>query len=241
MNDFTVKYQCKILPFGTAATIAIAVAISINVTLICTYIGLHPLVSTAIMIALMFVAIIFLSSEAVFTINGHSIERVLLSSNFLFKNKIQRHYDWNEVKSFKSGSDLSRFRGEFQFLQVKFRNGEEWKLTDMYRERKEAYDAFLKIFLTQVNEHNSLLQNAEATVPETQSFTQPLYEIKREKTFYQSISGKLFTMVIGVFIILIIVYGKGYMTASAVLKLNVVLIPGFLYLVYKTFIEDNQG
>ena len=237
MNDFTVKYQCKILPYGTAATIAIAVAISINVTLICSFIGLHPFVSTAIMIALMFAAILFLSTEAVFTMNERSIERVLLSTNFLFKNKLQQSYSWNEVKSFKSGTDLGRFRGEFQFLQIKFRNGDEWKITDMYRERKEAYDAFLKLFLTQVSKHNSQVQ--DAPTPASYLFTQPTNEIKREKTFYQSVFGKLFTIVMGLFIGLIIFYGKGYMTASAVLKLNVVLIPGFFYLVYKSFIEDK--
>lgn len=240
MVDLQVKYNCKVLPFGTIASVAIALNISMGVMFVTIYMGLPAIVSTVLLVGLLFLIIMFLSSEATFTIRENSLERLLLSSGFLFKNKPEKRYSWNDVKGYKNGTDRGKYRGEFQYLEIKFRNGDEWKITDMYGERKEGFENFVRYFLAQVNKHNEQTHRTEPPLSTANVNTPKQMEIKREKTFYESIFGKVFTIALGVFIALLLVYGKSYMNGSATFKLNFVLIPGFAYLFYRTFISKKK-
>lgn len=240
MVDLQVKYNCKILPLGTFATVAIALNIAMSVMFVSIFIGLHAIISTVLMVGLLMLILMFLSSEATFTIKENSLERLVLSTNFLFKNKPAKTYTWNDVRTYKNGTDKGRYRGEFQYLEIKFRNGDEWKIADMYGERKEGFDNFLRHFLVQVNKHNEQTHRTETAPTAAKVNEEKPMEIKREKTFYESVFGKIFTIALGIFIVLLIIYGKGFMNGSATFKLNFVLIPGFAYMFYRTFISSKK-
>ena len=110
----------------------------------------------------------------------------------------------------------------------------------MYGERKEGYDNFLRHFLSQVNNYNQLQSSTELTTSTIQTSTNKLQQIKREKTFYESNFGKIYTIALGIFIVLLLVYGKEFMNGSATYKLNAVLITGFAYLFYRTFFSKKK-
>ncbi|MBK6275335.1 MAG: hypothetical protein IPF58_11890 [Saprospirales bacterium] len=240
MVDLQVKHNSKTLPLGTFASLSIALSIALGTMYTSVFIGLHPIVSTVLMVGLLILVLYFLSCEATFTIRENKLERLLLSSNFLFKNKVERTQNFSDIISYKNGTDKGKYRGEFQYLEIKFRNSEVWKISDMYGERKEGYDNFLRHFLSQVNNYNQLQSSTELTTSTIQTSTNKLQQIKREKTFYESNFGKIYTIALGIFIVLLLVYGKEFMNGSATYKLNAVLIPGFAYLFYRTFLSKKK-
>lgn len=244
MVDLQVKYNCKVLPFGLLGTVSIAVSIAMSITFISTFLGANAIFTTVVMVGLMYLVILFLSTEATFTIRENGLERMLLSSNFIFKHQLEKRYAWENIKAYKNGTDKGRYRGEYRYLEIKFRNGDEWKITDMYGERKDTYTNFLDFFLKQVELFNqtnkvtvlSKMETAHSPV----SSPQKQLTIERKKTFYESIWGKIFTVSLGFFILALLIYAKSYMSATSLFKMYCVLIPGFMYMFYRTFINKYR-
>ena len=83
MVDLQVKYNCKILPLGTFATVAIALNIAMSVMFVSIFIGLHAIISTVLMVGLLMLILMFLSSEATFTIK--EILRTKLNKRLFIK------------------------------------------------------------------------------------------------------------------------------------------------------------
>lgn len=235
-----IKYTCKVLPLGIAVSVAIALGVGMSIVFFTTYISIHPIIATILMVLSMFLCIYFLSSDATFYLSELELNRILLANNFIFKNNKAQAFTWNDIKSYKTGKDLGRYRGEYQFLNINFKNGVQWKITDSYGEQLEAYNNFLNYFKTQVQLHNENTSSRAIAETPKQKVNTILTEIKKEKTFYDSIFGKLFTIGIGIFIVALITVGRSYLTSAAKLKLFVVLIPGFLYILYRTFLEKKE-
>jgi len=238
MTNPSAEYACKILPLGSVASVAIAVSISLSVMYIGIFAGIPVTVNVILFVGSLILLLRFLTTFATFTISENKLLRTLNTTTFLTKKRKEEHYEWKDVKAYKYGTDKGRYRGEFQFLEIQFRNGDVWKITDMYGEGKKEFTLFLNYYLDCVRQFNSE-HKAQPSAATIQSDTSPVKEaelfIKRKKTFYESIWGKVFTVLLGVFILLIILFAGPYMSGFSVFKLYVVLIPGFLYMAYRTF------
>ncbi len=147
-------------------------------------------------------------------------------------------YNWSDVKGYKNGTDKGRYRGEYEYLEIKFKNGNDWVLNDMYGTRKDEFCSFLTCFLAQVEKYNYSLQTAAPAGADSKRTTD-YTPILRRKTIFETIWGKLFTVSLGIFILLVIRFGLPYMGATSFFKLGVVIIPGFLYMAYRVFIRKG--
>lgn len=238
-----IEYSCKTLPFGTLASVMIAMNVGLIFVFATAYTTLNPIISTILMVSAMALVLYILSSETVFYIDGSGLSRKVLSKNFALQFQKDKYYQWSDVQSFKNGTDKGKYRGEFQFLEINFKNGDSWKLTDMYGERIVAYNQFLTTFLSIVNVQNESRKMQPTTkvtasaIPTTLEATEL---IQRKKTFYETIYAKLFTIAIGVFLFIILTKGIAYLNNSSIFKIGLVIVPGFLYLAYRSFIKNTK-
>ena len=241
LSDASKTYNCKILPYGTLATIAIILSISFPLMYAGIFLGIPVLINVLLFVGSIYLLLNKFSAQATFVISNKNLQRTLHTTSFLFKNVLHEEFAWNQVKSFKSGTDKGKYRGEFQFLEIKFSNSSVWYISDMYGERKPDYDEFLSAFSEQVkqfNHDNKTPQQPSAA--STASLPAENKRIEREKTFYETIWAKLFTIVLGVFIVIVFLFAGPYMSASSVFKMNFVLLPGFAYMFYRSFIKKEK-
>jgi hypothetical protein len=170
---------------------------------------------------------------------------------------LEQKYSWNEVKSYKSGKDKGRYRGEFQFLEIFFKDGVKWSLTDVFGEKRTEFDAFLDYFTSKVNQVNEakisssdvyetnvdseVAQDAKINLATKPPSIKPA--IVRRKTFYDTVWAKIFTAVMIVFvggIILFYIFNPGYFRFSSGVNLLIVLIPGVIYLANRVFLAKKK-
>lgn len=237
MSGNEVEFKCKILPYGIIASLIFGLNIAMAILFAGIYMGLPTIVNTILLVGIMFLIFSFISNDATFKLSQLSLTKILEEKNFLFKNKPQVSFLWSDVKSYKQGTDRGKYRGEVEYLEIKFSNGDVWKVTDMYGERKEGFKEYEAYFLKSVNKINASISSD--IIPETTQTnldTNTLNDvlIKREKTFYETIFAKIFTILLGVFIAVIFTFS---LSPTSLFKLIVVLIPGFIYMFYRTFIK----
>lgn len=240
MSGILVKYNCRILPFGIWASVAIACGIALNVMYVLIYFDAPEMLSTVALVGLIALIIYLLMSEATFTITDKTIERNLSSKSALFRKNSNKIYTWNDIKSYKSGTDKGRYRGEYQFVTIYFKNGDTWEFNDNYGEQSIAFGAFLTVFLEKTKQHNEQAQRSKQEATASIHTEVPVLEIERKKTFYETIFAKILTIVFIVFIVAIYVYGKNYMSATSYFKLYIILIPGVAYMYYRTFLSSKK-
>lgn len=236
MPEKSAEYTCKILPYGNIASVIIAMYVSMTILFLGIYAGVPAFINVILLLAIMFFIFSILSANATFYISESTLTKTLNTSSFIFLNIKNKQYSWNDVKAFKNGTDKGKYRGEFQYLEIKFKKGDEWRITDMYGEKKESYTILLNLFLEQVNQIND--NRAVAGLELQHTINPPL--IKRNKTIYETIWGRIFTILLGIFIGVLLIYGKPYMSGSSMYKMTFVLIPGFAYMVYRTFISKYR-
>jgi hypothetical protein len=235
-----VEYSCKILPFGNWASIAIATNISLGILFIGIFAKLPVWLLVLFIVGLMYYIVTLISCIATFRLSESTLQRTLENPGFLLKKHAFMSHRWSDVKGYKNGTDRGRYRGEYEYLEVKFKNGDEWVLNDMYGAKKDEFGSFLTCFLSQVEDYNqSLPTTAPATTYANTNPVADLTPIVRKKTIYESIWGKLFTVLLGIFILAAIGFGLPYMGATSFFKLGVVIIPGFLYMAYRVFIRKG--
>lgn len=239
MSGKEIEFKCKILPYGVYTSLIFGLNIAMVILFIGIYIGLPTIVNTVLLVGTMFLIFMFISNDATFTLSQSGLTKTLEEKNFLFKNKPQVAFLWNDIKSYKQGVDNGKYRGEIKYLEIKFNNGDVWKITDMYGERQEGFDAYVSFFLTSVDKINlgiSSNYNAQNISQESnQNLSSGLF-IERKKTFYETIYAKIFTLLLGILIAVILSF-KSYLDITSWIKLSVVLIPGFAYMVHRSFIK----
>lgn len=230
-----VQYSCKVLPLGNWFSIGVTMTISLWILFIGIFAHLPVWLLVSGILGFMFYVVSVLSCIATFSLTSSYLQRTLENPGFLLRKKAFSHYDWGDVKGYKNGTDRGRYRGEYEYLEIKFKNGDEWVLNDMYGAKKAEFRLFLSNFLAQAENYNQAIQPSEASHKTPVSVT----AIEREKTIYETIWGKLFTILLGIFILTVIAFGLPYMGSTSYFRLAVVIIPGFLYMAYRVFIRKG--
>lgn len=232
-------YSCKVLPWGIGATIAITMYIGLSVMFIGIWLNAPVWLLVVLLLGTMYFILSKLSSFATFTLTTDSLSRTLTTTNFLFRDKAEKTYQWKDIKNYKEGMDKGRFRGEYQYLEIRFKDGNEWTLSDNYGIQTADYSEFLQAFVNKVNEYNQLALSS-STAPAEQSINNPEAKpIVRKKTIYESVWGKIFTIALGLFILYIVKYWSDYLSATSLFRVAIILIPGFLYMAYRVFIKEK--
>lgn len=250
MAEKQIQYTCKILPFGNLLTIILATNVGLGMTFICIFLGLPVFITIALMLGSMYALLYLMSTFATFEIKELQLSRLLENKSFLFNNSRYKDYTWQEVKSYKSGKDKGRYRGEFQFLEIFFLDGKSWKFTDMYGERKTTFDIFKTTFIEKINSINASARKTDLLYTPSQNLqnsTNSAAEIKdritRKKTFYETGIAKIITIFFVVFsagIIYFYLTHPAYIRINNLFKIAVVILPGTGYMIFRTFYKADS-
>ncbi len=247
MNTIIAKYECKILPLGLLKTVAFAVSFSMSVLFILILIGTPFWLTGMLFFGVMYGILYYLSNNATFILSETHLERLQPRKPPYFTSVLEQKYDWNDIKSYKNGIEMGRYRGEFQFLEITFKDGVSWSLTDVYGEKRLEFDQFLSYFQSKVNEINKVeisdYQIKESATQSTAIHQKNKPVIVRKKTFYETIWAKIFTALMIVFvvgIVLFYIFNPHYLRVTAGFKVLVVLIPGVLYLTSRVFMGNKN-
>ncbi|MEZ5025741.1 MAG: hypothetical protein R2739_04100 [Chitinophagales bacterium] len=241
MNKIQAQHSCKIMPKGLAATIFIAVGIGMVFTYIAIALELPTILSAVLFAGLLFLIISQFVSEATFELNEKTLTRRKEKNNFILGAPSVQQYTWNDIKSYKNGTEMGK-RGEFQFLNIYFKDGNTWEIQDVFGERKDSYDKFLACFLSVVNEINIGRNVVVASSPTQETITSKFDTapiIERKKTFYETIYAKIFTLLVLAFIIVVLLKFSSNLSGASIFRLGFI-IPGFFYLFYRSFIKNRK-
>ena len=248
-----VSYTCRITPLGKLPTLAIAFGIGMTGMYIAIFLSLPVWAIMLGMLGSMYGIMFLLTKEAEFVLGKNEISRLFNGEVKRFNTDQEKTYLISQIGSYQSGSDRGRYRGEFQYLRIYFVTGEQWELTDMYGERKAAYDAFLRAFLDKVEGHNRKIQTPQTDVaampeavvspPGQKASSRQEWAIERRKTFYEKPIAKVMTLLLTVFVgalMYFLLRNPKYIQPTHYFKFVVVLLPGIGYLWYRVFGEKRN-
>ena len=152
------------------------------------------------------------------------------------KKESTRRILWSDIKSFKNDRDLSRSQGEYEYLKfyLKTAPGQIW-ITD--QKNKPGFEQFRTSFLEAVKSPESAEQ-PDSVRSTTTVAPKPLVE--RKPGFYDTFWAKVLTIFLMVIVVGLILYrATSEMKFSQWFRLEFILIPGTMYMVYRVFLRKS--
>ena len=220
-------------------------------------IGVHWLPTLILFLGIIVFFVVIFSVRVKYEVNGLVItkEAVPLIRNIPFVDAPPVEVkNINEVKFYQEGSDLNRSYETYEYLIIVFNDGVRWKIVS----KKETMVEFnpLKAYIIgkieEVNRNASTQPVQSETVqrPDPGFFKQTMVEnrplstpkIKRRKGFYESVWGKIVSVFFLIFTGVLIVfyfYNPGFFKVTHLYRLAFILVPGTIYLLYRTFFKSN--
>lgn len=169
----------------------------------------------------------------------------------LFNKVEERFIPWTDIRSYKSDVDVGRSMVEYEYLKLNIRKSPHkiW-ITDQID--KSGFQKFRDGFIEKVEIYNderakkkkaltSADSGDDSSVIETASF--PAKQagkgvIKREPGFYKTSFAKMLTLFFAALVVLIQFYADTIgLNPSGAFKLKFILIPGTVYIIYRTFVR----
>jgi hypothetical protein len=188
-----------------------------------TMLTTHLALAMAALLLPMFLVLGFFAGKTEYVMDGNSLEKHL--TTFLRGRKVDKRYNWAQVKSFKTGSDLSRSMEEYNFLEINFAGGDTWQLTD--QGNKAEFENFKQVFLAAIDIYNS--QKAESPEASAHHHSSTLNKIEQEKTFYETTWAKVFFWHMALFVSMVMGFlylNPQYGGAITTFRLSFVILPG---------------
>lgn len=177
---------------------------------------------------------------------GIAQEIQLFIPSIFSKAPVKRFIAWKEIKAFKNDVDLKRNLGQYEYLKLYLRKapGEIWITNEndpqafiLFRDKFLALMPAKEAKKTKVapleNEHTSVY---ESVLPAQNLSKNETLHIKEKPSFYKGRAGKLLSLIFVAFCIAIFVFGaQNGMRNSNWYKLAAVVVPGTVYLIYRSF------
>lgn len=219
--------------------------------------GLHWSLTLILFIGVIVFFVVIFSVRVKYEVNGMVItkEAVPLIRNFPFMGVPPVEVkDISRIKFYKVGQDLNRSYETYEYLIVAFDDGVKWKIVSK-RETMEEFIPLKEYIIARIEEVNRSstgpgVQTETMRTPE-QGFRQEASErkkplappkIERRKGFYESVWGKVaavFFLIFTVLLLLLNFYYPQYFKETHLFRLEFIIIPGTLYLLYRTFFKAD--
>lgn len=183
-----------------------------------------------------------LGGETIYTISEKGISRNVKP---LLLKKIgitrEQSYVWSDIDWYKSGTDMNREMREFRYLTIKFKSsGTKWKISDKNK-NDTAFETFHNAFIKIVEAYDQSVETVGARMAaEGKVFEKT--GIKKKKTFYETVWAKGFTSLITILLLSLIAFyylNSEFMSPSNLIRLLVVVVPGWVYLIIRVFIRKK--
>lgn len=204
-------------------------------------IGVHWLPTLILFLGIIVFFVVIFSVRVKYEVNGLVItkEAVPLIRNIPFMDAPPVEVkNINEVKFYQEGSDLNRSYETYEYLIIVFNDGVRWKIVS----KKETMVEFnpLKAYIIGKIEEINRNVSTQPVQSETVQISTP--KIKRRKGFYESVWGKIvsvFFLIFTAVLIIFYLYNPGFFKVTHLYRLAFILVPGTIYLLYRTFFKSN--
>lgn len=239
-----ISYSTKSFITGSFTLgLIVVTSISLGIMFLLVMMGLPSLLVIGLFIGSLVLSIGLIAGDTKYTINKDGIHRKVhtMLSNFTGLSR-EQFFSWNDIEWYKTGNDLNRTMKEYNYLTIKFKGiGNQWKISDSAGE-ENSFKLFSNAFVKLAEAYNESGQTISAR---TSKSNEPKLEnrlIKRRKSFYETFFARIFTM--GITLFLACLFGffilhPEYLHGGTVWKIMVIIIPGFSYLLYRTFLKKH--
>lgn len=177
-------------------------------------IGLHPFIGAVGMIAAIVTVLALGAGDTNVQLTNDGIERLVtpMAARFIALPPRQHWIPFSAIRAYRRDRDLSRFHGEVAFLTLSLRRP-PYRVTIHDRQGAAAFAAFADAFEGLAAHHG----------------------INQRPGFYSTIAALLLT--VGFALSIVILAGlalTGALSATSLFRLLVIIIPGTLYMAYRT-------
>ncbi len=249
----TAQYTTKGFIIGsTLITIFVISQLSLFTMIPLFFLGLHPFIITGAFIAIIFLGIRSVTGKVTYTIDKDGITKDV--SPFLFKKfwakKAFQFYSWQQIKSFKTGTDMNRSYEEFEFLTINTTKGKKLEISTK-EGVSSSFNDFLNVFRYYVKEASEgklvdggrpvsiKLAEENPRHLNMQDIPTIKHEIREKSSFYETSLAKVMTvfftfMAIGLFLL---VAFTATLSFAILFRLLFVIVPGLIYMYWRVFFK----
>lgn len=205
--------------------------------------GANSIVTMVIFLCSIYLSIALIAGDTEYTISKSGVKRKVstMLQKFTGITK-EENFTWKDIEWYTIGSDLNRSMKEYNYLSIKFKGiGNQWNINDSQSNGNNFLE-FREAFVKLVEAYNIAEQPiaARAAKPEEPVLKSP--SIKRKKSFYETFFAKVFTIATGLFIAALFTFyflHPEYLKGTHVIRISIVILPGFSYLYYRTFVKKS--
>lgn len=194
-------------------SIAAVCAVGLLAVSVAAMVGIHPLISIPLHVAVIVAALAWLAGDARVRLTDEGIERTvtpLMAKFFAVPDRHQR-LGFDDIRAYRRDSDRSRFRGEVAFLTLSLRRP-PYRVTIHDMSGKAEFEAFADAFEVLAARHN----------------------IQRRSGFYQSVLARVLTLAFAAIAVALGVLAmNGSLSPQNLFRLWAIIVPGTMYIAYR--------
>lgn len=205
-------------------------------------VGAPIVVSMGVLILGILMVFGFTVGETTYTLYENGLQQNI-KTYILFKvlNRTKvRFILWETIRSYKSDIEVGKSMKEYEYLKLKLRKS-PFKIWITDQIDRHGFVTFRDDFIDKVEEYNynhSKNKNLESTtvVKASEPHSDEKARIENTPSFYGTLASKILTVFFVGLVVAIQYYANNIgLSPGSSFKLNVVLIPGTAYLIYRTF------
>lgn len=215
--------------------------------------GLHPFISVAMFIAVIYGGFQLVTGKVVYTVTAEGLTKDVtpnLLKNFWNKQRFQ-FYSWDQINSFRSGTDTDRSLEQFDYLTIRTRKGKlEINTKKGDRNNFREFETVFRQYAGAVNAGVLRTETTSSEIPAGQAPTTATAEtgagrhtIREKPDFYKTPFAKVLTvcfilMFIGIFALMIVLENT---RLANIFRLTFIILPGVLYMTWRAFLKKADG
>ena len=225
------------------AGVALATSVGFAVMFVMIMLHLPQLVISLGLVAGIFITLVLIGGNTTYLLTNKGVERVvkpIALRSFGISHK--QFFSLDKIKWYSTGSDMNRSYKEYDYLIIKFSGaGQKWKITGPMDEDSD-FKTFLETFIKISEAYNLSMQPISGRMASKPEVRTHHSSIKRKKAFYETMFAKAFTLFLLVLLAAVLVfyfYNPHYLKLANIWRIMAIIVPGTLYMVYRTFIGKS--
>ncbi|WP_416438464.1 hypothetical protein [Phnomibacter sp. MR] len=229
------------LPF--LMSIFIIMQISMGAMFFPIIVGAPIWISAGVLFASIFLSIGLLAGHCSYSLHPQGITQQIRSFSWMpvFKKTTVRHFSWQDIQTYKMGSDLSRSMEQYNYLYISVRRFPyQLRLSD-HQWDKQAFLHFVQAFEAQVTAQATQQKSPISTSSSSNTVLDaaPNMSIKRKPSFYERPIAHVVFWILAIGSGLLAWFMTEYELTQAryLNRFSVIIIPGLSYFAYRLYIK----
>ncbi len=255
----TIAFRSKTFRYPFWPSLIVLCNLAMGGVMFGVMLGLHPLLLTLLMFALVMLGIGIIGAHATYTLEAEGIRQHLepFKWSLVKLPAVTRHFSWQDIRSYKVGSDMSRSMEQYNYLYISVRRFPwQLRLSDHQSSKEhlaaftEAFEQYLQGIVPSavaaglpptgemVRADNEVVPAGDyAASGHRNTTTARPSAIRRKPDFYDTrLAHVFFWMLVLTFSILALtIVSTGNIKTSYLWRFNIVILPGMGYYAWRLY------